>query len=75
MADLVGEDSHTQLQVEVVSENRNLFSCGDAGSSKSLFSGPAYSEVWWEEAGQLVQVLRLALGRVCQRSPQPLVLV
>lgn len=45
MTDLVGEDSHTQLQVEVV---RNRFSFGEAGSSQEPFPwcGPAYSEVW-----------------------------
>lgn len=74
MADLVGEDSHTQLQVEVV---RKLFSFGEAGSAQEAFSGRAYSEAvpQWEEAGQLAQVLGLALGKVCQRSLQPVVLV
>lgn len=41
MADLVGEDSHTQLQVEVV---RKLFSFGEAGSAQEAFGGRAYSE-------------------------------
>lgn len=36
MADLVGEDSHTQLQVEVV---RNRLSFGEAGSSQEPFRG------------------------------------
>ena len=38
MADLVGKDSHTQLQVEVV---RNLFLC------RGSIIPRAYSEVWW----------------------------
>lgn len=63
MPDLVGEDSHTQLQVEVL---RNL-SSGLQGHPKSLSHATVYGEA-------VAQVLVLVLGRVCQRSFRPLVL-
>lgn len=70
MPDLVGEDSHTQLQVEVL---RNL-SSGLQGHPKNLSHAAACGAAVAEVAGQLAQVLGLVLGRVCQRSFQPLVL-
>lgn len=70
MPDLVGEDSHTQLQVEAL---RHLSS----GLQDYRVTFPMLQpmvRLWLEVAGLLAQDLVLVLGRVCQRSFQPLVL-
>lgn len=60
MADLVGKDSHTQLQVEVV---RNLFLC------RGSIIPRAYSEVRWEGQASWGGSAKVGGGRPAGEGP------